>query len=138
MPGSEGRNIICALSEARGVTPSIGVAFINISTGEVILSQISDSQFYVRTIHKLEILEPSHVILVSSSCPPNPKSNLYNMVEEHVVGSKIVPLDRRNWSEEFGLDCIKDLAFREDAESVKVAIQGNYYSTCAFAAVGSS
>jgi DNA mismatch repair protein MSH4 len=126
---------VCALSEARGVSPSVGVAFVNISTGEVILSKISDSQFYVKTIHKLDILEPAQILLVSSVCPPNPKSNLYDLIEEHLTDSKIVPFDRKHWSETEGLECIRKLASHEDADAVKVAIQGNYYTTCALAAV---
>lgn len=134
-PGSEGRQIICALSEARGVSPSVGVAFVNISTGEVILSKISDSQFYVKTIHKLEILEPAQMLLISSVCPPHPKSTLYDLIEEHLSDTRIIPFDRKHWSEADGLEYIRKLAFHEDAEAVKVAIQGNYYTTCALAAV---
>ncbi|KAH6675370.1 muts domain V [Plectosphaerella plurivora] len=134
-PGNEGRQIVCALSEARGVSPSVGVAFVNISTGEVILSKISDSQFYVKTIHKLDILEPAQILLISSVCPPNPKSNLYDLIEEHLTDARIIPFDRKHWSEADGLDCIRKLASHEDAEAVKVAIQGNYYTTCALAAV---
>lgn len=120
------------------MSPSVGAAFFNVSTGEIILSKISDSQFYVKTIHKLDILEPCQILLVSSVCPPNPKSNLYDLIEEHIPDSGIVPYDRKHWSEADGLESIRTLASREDAETVKVAIQGNYYTTCALAAVSST
>jgi DNA mismatch repair protein MSH4 len=127
--------VICALSEARGVSPSVGVAFLKLATGEVILSQIWDSQFYVKTIHKLQVFEPSHILIVASACPPRPKSSLYSLIEDHMPGVTIVPFERQFWSESTGLEYIQTLAVPEDVESLKVAIQGNFYATCALAAV---
>lgn len=134
---SEGHQIICAVSEARGVSPSVGIAFVNISTGEVVLSQICDNQSYVKTIHKMTVFEPSRILIVSSACPPNPKSSLFATIEEELPGITRVALDRKYWSETAGLDFIQTLAFREDIEAIKVAIQGNFYATCSFSAVSS-
>ncbi|KKA28412.1 hypothetical protein TD95_000236 [Thielaviopsis punctulata] len=130
----EQQNLICAISEARGVVPAVGICFINISTGEVTMSQICDNQFYVKTIHKLRMYEPSYIVMCSAACPPNSKSTLYCLLEEHIVGARIVPADRSSWNESAGLEYIHNLAFREDSEAIKVAIQGNFYSTCSFSA----
>lgn len=135
---SEGHQIICAVSEARGISPSVGIAFVNISTGEVVLSQICDNQSYVKTIHKMTVFEPSRILIVSSACPPNPKSSLFATIEEELPGINCVALDRKYWSETAGLDFIQTLAFREDIEAIKVAIQGNFYATCSFSAVSQS
>jgi DNA mismatch repair protein MSH4 len=132
----EGHHIICAVSEARGVAPSVGIAFFNVSTGEAVLSQICDNQSYVKTTHKLTVFEPSRVLIVSTACPPNSKSNLCATIEEELPGVPIVALDRRYWSEAAGLEFIRTLAFKEDVEAIKVAIEGNFYATCAFSAVG--
>lgn len=51
--GVENQEIVCAVSESRGVSPSVGLAFLNLDTGEAVLSQFSDSQTYVRTVHKV-------------------------------------------------------------------------------------
>ena len=134
---NEGNQIICAVSEARGVSPSVGVAFINISTGEAVLSQICDNQSYVKTIHKLAVFEPSCILIVSTACPPCSKSVLYIIIEEELPGIRIVPLSRKYWSETAGLEYIQTLAFREDVEAIKVAIEGNFYATCSFSAVRS-
>lgn len=134
---SEGHQIICAVSEARGVAPSVGIAFVNVSTGEAVLSQICDNQSYVKTTHKLTVFEPSRILIVSTACPPNPKSSLCATIEEELPGIPIVPLDRRYWSETAGLEFIQALAFKEDVEAIKVAIEGNFYATCSFSAVGS-
>ncbi|KAL5606435.1 uncharacterized protein BROUX77_003628 [Berkeleyomyces rouxiae] len=130
----ESENLICALSEARGVAPAVGICFINVSTGEVSMSQICDNQFYVKTIHKLRMHEPSYILVCTTYCLPNHKSTLYSLLEEHIVGSKLVSGDRSMWNEAAGLEYIQTLAFREDAEAIKVALQGNFYAICSFAA----
>lgn len=133
--GGEGHQIICAISEARGIAPSVGIAFINVSTGEAVLSQICDNQSYVKTAHKLTVFEPSRILIVSTACPPNPKSSLCSTIEEELPGIPIIPLNRKYWSETAGLEFIQTLAFREDVEAIKVAIEGNFYATCSFSAV---
>lgn len=133
--GGEAAEIICAVSEARGIAPTVGLAFINVSTGEAVLSQICDNQSYVKTTHKLTVFEPSRVLIVSTACPPSPKSCLYSTLEEELPGVPIVPLDRRYWSETAGLEFIQSLAFREDIQAIKVAIEGNFYAICSFSAV---
>jgi len=136
--GGESQQIICAVSEARGVSPTVGLAFVNISTGEAVLSQICDNQFYVRTCHKIQVFEPTEILIMSTSSPPHPKSKMYSVIEEEIIGSRITALDRRYWSENAGLDYIQQLAFSEDVEAIKVAICGNYFATCCLAAVGGS
>ncbi|KAI6819431.1 hypothetical protein KC332_g9419 [Hortaea werneckii] len=133
--GAENQEIICAISESRGISPTVGLAFVNLDTGEAVLSQISDSQTYVRTIHKLMVYAPSIILIVSTAS--NPKSKLFSIVEDALLemNSNIVLLDRRYWAETTGLEYIQQLAFREDVETIKTAVNGNYYSVCCFAAV---
>ncbi|TEY82963.1 hypothetical protein BOTCAL_0026g00260 [Botryotinia calthae] len=132
--GGESQQIICAISEGRGVSPTVGLAFVNISTGEAVLSQICDNQFYVKTLHKLQVFEPTQILIVSTSGPPNLKSKMYQIVEENILGARIVTVDRRYWSETSGIEYIQQLAFKEDLEAIKVAIGGNYFSVCCFSA----
>ncbi|KAK5624694.1 hypothetical protein RRF57_000410 [Xylaria bambusicola] len=132
--GSDSHVVICAIAEARGVSPSVGLSFINITTNEAVLSQICDTQFYVRTIHKLQMYEPSTILMVNTALPPNPKSNLLSIIEAELPAATIEPLDRKYWSEHIGLEFIQSLAFRDDLEAIKVAIGGNFYATCSFAA----
>lgn len=133
--GGSSQQIVCAVSESRGVSPTVGLAFVNVSTGEAVLSQICDNQFYVRTILKLQVFEPTEILLVNTSGPPNTKSKMYSLIEEGVIGSRIVCADRRYWSESAGMDYIQQLAFPQDVEAIKVVIGGNFYATCCLAAV---
>ncbi|KAI0974298.1 DNA mismatch repair protein Msh4 [Xylaria arbuscula] len=132
--GSDSHVVICAITEARGVSPSVGLSFINITTNEAVLSQICDTQFYVRTIHKLQVYEPSTILMVNTALPPNPKSSLCSIIEVELPATAIEPLDRKYWSENVGLEFIQSLAFRDDLEAIKMAIGGNFYATCSFAA----
>ncbi|KAK5124000.1 hypothetical protein LTR85_002197 [Meristemomyces frigidus] len=133
--GAENQEIICAVSESRGISPIVGLAFVNLDTGEAVLSQISDSQTYVRTIHKLIVYSPSAILIVSTAA--SPKSKLFSIIEDSLddIDSNITLLDRRYWAETTGLEYIQSLAFTEDVEAIKTAVSGNYYAVCCFAAV---
>ena len=129
------QQIICAISESRGLSPIVGLAFVNLSTTEAVLCQISDNQTYVKTIHKLSCLEPTEVLVMVTAAQP--KSKLYSLIEGNVPHVRINPLDRKYWAETTGMDYIQQLAFKQDLEAIKVAVEGNYYAICCFAAVGS-
>lgn len=133
--GVEAQRIICAISESRGISPTVGLALVNLDTGEAVLSQICDSQTYVRTIHKLMIYSPSVILVVDTAV--SPPSKLFSIIEENLVdlNSNIVLLERRYWSETTGLEYIQQLAFEADVEAVKVSIGSNYFAVCSFAAV---
>jgi DNA mismatch repair protein MSH4 len=133
--GVENQDIICAISESRGVSPVVGLAFVNLDTGEAVLSQINDSQTYVRTVHKLIVFNPTTILIVSSAS--DPRSKLFSIIEDSLddLDSSVRLLDRRYWAETVGLDYIQQLAFAEDVEATKTAVSGNYYAICCFAAV---
>lgn len=133
--GAENQEIICAVSESRGISPIVGLSFVNLDTGEAVLSQISDTQTFVRTVHKLLVFNPTNILVVSSAS--SPKSELFSILEDSLddIDSIITLLDRRYWSENAGLDYIQQLAFAEDVEGIKTAVSGNYYAVCCLAAV---
>ncbi|EHL03431.1 putative MutS protein like protein [Glarea lozoyensis 74030] len=133
--GGDSQQIICAISEGRGITPTVGLAFVNTTTGEAVLSQICDNQFYARTINKLNVFEPTEILIVATAAPPNIMSKMYKIVEENVIGARLVGVDRKYWSETSGLEFIQQLAFPQDLEALKVAIGGNYFATCCFSAL---
>lgn len=129
------QQIICAISESRGLSPVVGLAFVNLSTTEAVLCQISDSQTYVKTVHKLSCFEPTEILVMTTAAQP--KSKLYSVVEGNLPHIRISPIDRKYWTETTGMEYIQQLAFKQDLEALKVAIEGNYYAICCIAAVGS-
>lgn len=133
--GVENQQIICAISESRGVSTVVGISFVNLDTGEAVLSEIIDNQTYVRSIHKLLCFSPTTILIVSSAS--DPKSKLFSIIEDTLddLGSNVRLLDRRYWAETAGLDFIQQLAFAEDVEAIKTAVSGKYYAVCCFSAV---
>ncbi|KPM34986.1 MutS 4 [Neonectria ditissima] len=131
---TESHSIVCAVSEARGVSPAVGVAFVNVSIGEVVLSQICDNQSYVKTIHKIQMSAPSHILFMSTACAPSAPSTLCSLVQELVPEAQVDGLDRSAWSETEGLEYIQSLAFKDDIEPLKVATHGKFYAISSFAA----
>lgn len=136
--GGEGHQIIGAVSESRGIVPTVGIAFINFSTGEAVLSEICDNQSFVKTINKVTIFKPSKILIISTASPPHLRSSLYSTIEEEVPDVPIVPLDRKYWSGNTGSEFIQALAFKEDIEGIKVAIDRKYYALASFCAVRSA
>ena len=133
--GHGDQQIICAITESRGISPTVGLVFVNISTTEAVLCQIADNQTYVRTLHKLTVFEPSEILIASTALHPN-KSKLYSIIESNLNDLPITPIDRKYWAKTTGVEYIQHLAFKEDIEAIKVSIGGNFFATCCLAAVG--
>lgn len=133
----EAHTIVCAVCEARGVSPSVGVAFVNTSLGEAVLSQICDNQSYVKTLHKIRINWPSRIVCLAQATQGTKSSNLMPLLRTMFADTPIDETDRSFWSEDKGLEYINKLAFETDVQPIHVAIQGKYYATCALAAVSS-
>ncbi|KAK5988467.1 MutShomolog 4-like protein [Cladobotryum mycophilum] len=126
--------IICAISESRGVSPLVGLAFINVILGEVILSQIFDTQSYIKAVHRIQMVAPSHILFTAAACPPNVPGTLYLLLRHLLPEAQIESVDRSAWSASAGLDYLQNLAFQSDVEPIKIAIHGKYYSICSLAA----
>ncbi|KAL8996679.1 MAG: hypothetical protein Q9169_003851 [Polycauliona sp. 2 TL-2023] len=131
--GSRDQQVICAISESRGISPVVGLAFVNLSTTEAVLCQISDNQTFTRSIHKLFVYEPTELLFMTTAAQP--KSKLFSIVEHNIPNLRITVIDRKYWSETAGLEYIQQLAFKQDVEAIKVSVGGNFYATCCIAAV---
>lgn len=117
--------------------------FVNIATGEAILSQICDTQFYIKTMHKISVMDPARILMVSTAAgggaknaksSAQPKSSLSAAIEDTRPDIPVTFLDRKYWSETAGLEYLQTLVFNEELDAVLVAVEGNFYATCAFAA----
>ncbi|KAI9931445.1 MutS protein msh4 [Aspergillus wentii] len=124
------QDIVCAVSESRGISSTVGLAFINLSTAEAVSCQICDSQTYVKTITKIAVFEPTEILFMSTA----KDSKLFYIIQENIPDPTYTFLDRRSWSEKTGHEYVDRLAFPEDAESIKMTLGGNYFAACCFAA----
>ena len=127
------QQIICAISESRGLSPVVGLAFVNISTAEAVLCQISDNQTYPKTEHKLFVFQPTVILFMTTAAEP--ESKLYSLVKANLPHIRITVIDRKYWAETTGMDYMQQLALTQDLEALKVSVEGNYYAICCFAAV---
>lgn len=109
------QDIVCAISESSGVSSTVGLAFVNLSTAEAVLCQICNSQTYVKTITKIGVFEPTEVLFMSTA----KDSKLFYIVQENVPETTFTFVDRKYWSERVGHDYVDQLAFSENVESIK-------------------
>jgi len=127
------QQIICAISESRGLSPIVGLAFVNVSTAEAVLCQISDSQTYPKTEHKLFVFQPTEILFMNTAAQP--ESKLYSIIKANLPHIRVTVIDRKYWVETIGVEYIYQLALKQDLEALKVSVEGNYYAICCFAAV---
>ena len=126
-----GQDIICAVSESRGLSTTVGLAFVNLVTGEVVLCQICDSMTYVRTITKIAVFEPSEILLMDTA----EESQLRYTIQKNLPGPILTFLNRRSWSDKAGLEYLDRLAFPDELEYLKLCLGVNYFAACSFGAV---
>ena len=125
------QDIICAISESRGVSSTVGLTFVNLSTAEAVLCQICDSATHVKTVTKIGVFEPTEILFMNTA----KESKLFYIIQENIPDSSFTFLDRRFWSERAGHEFVNQLAFPDDAEPVKMILGANYFAACSFAAV---
>ncbi|KAI5795133.1 muts domain V-domain-containing protein [Geopyxis carbonaria] len=128
------QEVICGLTESRGVSATVGLCFVDITTGYCVLSEICDSQTYVHTMHKIEVYNPTEILIPSTSHMPR-KSTLAKILEEEFYDTRITALPRKYYNEQTGHDYVQDLCLAEDLAGLKVAISAKYYAISAVAAV---
>lgn len=101
--------IICSIFEISKDTDSrIGLCVINYSTGEMIISDFMDSQIFIRTVHKIQIHQPTEILLPSSSFLPN-ISKLATIIKFNVSGSvKVTEVSLKHYNSQEGLTAIEE------------------------------
>ncbi|RIB07458.1 muts domain V-domain-containing protein [Gigaspora rosea] len=97
----ESHSFIVSIIEGRGVASEVGMCFIDLKTSECILSQIADSQTYVKTLHKLNIYNPAEILLSATAVEPS-KSKLCKILEDNMPTATIVPIGRKYFNDAAG------------------------------------
>ena len=127
--------IICAISESRGISPTVGISFVNISTSEAVLCQFTDTQTYARTCHKIKVFGPSEILYMATAAD----SKIVSIIMENLVAVEpnleITSIDRKYWSESSGYEYVSHLSLPDDLESLKMSLSGSYFAVCCFSAV---
>ncbi|CAK7219798.1 MutS protein msh4 [Sporothrix curviconia] len=133
-PG-ESRGVICAVCASNSVERSMGLAFVNIPIAEAVLTTVTDTQFYPRTIHKIQMMEASRILMQST-----PESAVQSglalrpHIEEELVGVPIIETAKLDWSAGQGMRDIQRVAFEEDLPCLEFAATDNNHMLSAFSA----
>ncbi|PKC07476.1 hypothetical protein RhiirA5_418180 [Rhizophagus irregularis] len=96
--GRDNHSFVVAMIEGRGVATEVGMCFIDLRTSECILSQIADSQTYVKTLHKLNLYNPVEIILSVTAIEPS-KSKLCKILEDNMPMASIIPIGRKYFND---------------------------------------
>ncbi|CAG8611279.1 2676_t:CDS:10 [Ambispora gerdemannii] len=133
--GGIGENsFIVAVIEGRGVASEVGMCFIDLKTSECILSQISDSQTYVKTLHKMNLYEPAEILLSTTAFEPA-KSKLCKIFEENMQSAIVTPIGRKYFNDVVGMNYIKQYGIEEDSAVLILGLMSKFYCLAAAAAV---
>ena len=114
-----------AIVEGRGsARGEVGVASICLNNPTLIISQISDTNTYVRTLAKLSYLNPMEILLPFNGSQGEQK--LEQDIAEHFPHCNIVQIQRRFFNEAKGLQVVKRLCAPEYS-CVELLVQQKYY-----------
>ena len=127
-----GERVICAICEGRGAATVVGLCFIITATNECILCNIVDSQTYIRTLQKLDVFDPTEILMPASSHSAG-KSKLYSLIENYFGGARIVPTARKQYNASAGMDYLVKWAFPGETETVSYELSDKYFTACAAA-----
>ncbi|GAU96565.1 hypothetical protein RvY_07994-2 [Ramazzottius varieornatus] len=137
---SEGRglaHVVIALAEGRGnAHGEVGLSVIDLRTSVVSLGQYADSASYMKTICKLNALEPSVLIIPETMTAPQNLQPLYTILREfhYQGGPSIVTVQRRLYSEAAGMDLVKKLNLSFDGK-LEMELTSKYYCLASLAAL---
>jgi DNA mismatch repair protein MSH4 len=84
-------------------------------------------------VHKLAVFDPTEILFMKTATES--RSKLFSIVEENLPHLTITTIDRRYWAEKTGHEYVDQLALKDDLESIKLSLEGNYFAACCLAAV---
>ncbi|KAF8315442.1 hypothetical protein DL93DRAFT_2166804 [Clavulina sp. PMI_390] len=131
---------IIALYESRGIGREVGIASISRITGNVALSQVSDTHSYSKTLHYMHIHYPSAIIVLDSSLPPDASTRqssvLVRYIEEEFPDVHVESVLRKYWNDTTGLAFISQLIVEDDDRAATLlSITKESFALCAVSAM---
>ncbi|CAL9728101.1 mutS protein homolog 4 [Monosporozyma unispora] len=107
--------ILCSLFEIPNpLSTKVGCCIINYDTGELVLWEIIDSQIFIRTLHRIQVYEPTLIILPSTSINPC-MSKLTTILRRNISQTvKIKEVPNKNFSVENGFDALKQYTLNQE------------------------
>ncbi|KIH91946.1 hypothetical protein SPBR_01258 [Sporothrix brasiliensis 5110] len=131
----ENRGVVCAVCDSNNVNRAVGLAFVNVPIAEAVLTTVADTQYYQGTIHKIQMMEVSRILMQPTQASSVQSGlALRPHIEEELRGLPIVERAKPAWSADDGMLALQRVAFTEDLPSLEVAVKDNFHLLCAFSA----
>lgn len=113
--------ILCSIFEvAKDIGTRVGICVIKYHTGEMILSDYMDSQIYIRTVHKIQIYQPTEILFPSSSLSPV-VSKLATIIKFNIDENvRIIETSAKFFNLRDGLAAVEKYMIENDRKQVRV------------------
>lgn len=119
--------VVLCLSEGRGhAKGEIGIAALDMSSPKLVLCQISDNLHYSDALSKIQILNPSKILLSDTVLEVVPLPKLIGMIKDSFVHMSLIPVQRRHFNDKLGLEMITNFCSRKSKNLLQV-IERKYY-----------
>ncbi|XP_065204107.1 mutS protein homolog 4-like [Planococcus citri] len=131
-PSSTNHTII-AIIEGRGQSRGeVGIAAVDVKRPFLILCQINDTQTYMNTLRKINILNPVQILVPNSFCDKTNK--LYQLLLENFPRISFVSIQRKFFNDSQGLQQVQGLCLPEYS-SVELIVLRKTHALMATAAL---
>lgn len=120
-------SVVVAIVEGRGLAKGeIGMASIDLKKPELVLSQFSDNQTYVKVLTRLQVLEPLEIIMPNTACENGNMSTLFKLLSDQLPYTNLSAVQRKYFNEAKGLEYVKQLCLPE-YNTVEMEVASKYY-----------
>lgn len=127
--------VILALTEGRGhATGEVGIAAMDVNSPSLVLCQISDNLHYSDALNKIQILNPSKILLPDTIFEANPLPKLILLIRETFGHISIIPVQRRHFNDKLGLEQLTTFSSRKSKNILQI-ITRKYYCLSASSAL---
>ncbi|CCF57327.1 hypothetical protein KAFR_0C03350 [Kazachstania africana CBS 2517] len=111
--------ILCVIYEcSKDIETRIGICTVNYNLGQMIFSEFVDSQIFIRTIHHIQIHQPTEIFLPSSSLAPT-VSKLATLIKLNVAETvKLCEGPLKYFSTQCGISAINKLSIVENTKDL--------------------
>ncbi|KAL7751014.1 MutS protein msh4 [Sorochytrium milnesiophthora] len=128
------QGFIVAMSEARGVQLEVGMAAINLVTGECVACQFIDSATYVKTLHKLNNWDAVQLLIPANHTEPA-DGKLTVVLKEHLPDLEVMPVARKFFSDQSGLAYLRRYALEDEVAGLLLVMTSKYHCLSSLAAL---
>ncbi|GMG19277.1 unnamed protein product [Ambrosiozyma monospora] len=126
--------ILIAINESKSMSPKVGICIIDPNTSKLTITEIVDSQTYVRTVHKINMYSMHKVdIIVPLSFSKPTKTNLMKILEQNLIDDTRLMLVPKNLfrSEAAGKSLLLENVTDSDKSFLSTELNQRHFALCA-------